>query len=130
MFLPTSEFRVEADRIKPREQILEGSVDQVHRDTQTAINDKVEKLEDLWNVWIQNIDLREDVGAIRASPPVGCNGHANDGWAGAKSGARSWVPATPPPKTLRANPNLGSRLPQTLISALSQSVCPASCCLP
>lgn len=65
MFLPTSELRVEANRIKPGEQMLEGSVAQVHRDAQIAINDKVEALEDLWNVWLQNMDLREAVGAIR-----------------------------------------------------------------
>jgi hypothetical protein len=63
--------------------------------------------------------------SFRASPPVGCNGHANGGWAGAKSGARSRVPATPPPKTLRlpapctpafplqapANPKFGTIFP-------------------
>ena len=67
-----------------------------------------------------------NVTPIRASPPVGCNGHANGGWAGAKSGARSRVPVTPTPKTLRlpapCTAKSGSRLPQTLISALSVCV--------
>ena len=33
----------------------------------------------------------------RASPPVGCNGHANGRPAGAKYGSRSRVPRNPPP---------------------------------
>ena len=73
--------------------------------------------------------LHLEVGPIhyvRASPPVGGNRHANGGWAGAKSGARSRVPATPPHQRHSGSwlpapckPKSGSRLPQTLISALS-----------
>ena len=34
---------------------------------------------------------------LRASPPVGANGHANGGLAGAKLSGRSRDPASPPP---------------------------------
>ena len=62
---------------------------------------------------IGTMDFNVFFSPLRASPPVGCNGHANGGWAGAKYGARSRVPATPPPKNTPdslqrlANPNFG-----------------------
>ena len=62
---------------------------------------------------------REHSDVLRASPPVGTNGHANGVWACAKLGARSRVPASPPPKSLRLpalNPIFGHVRPAAALT--------------
>ena len=58
---------------------------------------------------------------LTASPPIGCNGHAKGGWAGAKSGARLRVPATPHRShscsRLPENPKFGTKHCLSLLGA-------------